>query len=177
MKIQNGIFLIIIGILSSCTEIYFTEPQPKGIKIAENGLEELAGEYISSEDTDTLKISKEGIIWSEDDKEEEALGDLIIKKYKGYYFVNLYSTEKGLWQLFAVNNDDPDHLYVTNLTSMDEDRVEELADKKYSTLINEADSLEITYFVLSPSKRQLIKLLKDPIFDQNRIDLKGYNQN
>ena len=90
MKIPNGIFLIIIGILSSCTEIYFTEPQPKGIKTVENGLEELAGEYISNEDTDTLKISKEGIIWSEDDKEEEALGDLIIKKYKGYYFVNLY---------------------------------------------------------------------------------------
>ena len=172
MKIRDGVFLIIFFILSSCTEIYFTEPQPKGVKISENGLEELAGEYISSEDTDTLRVSKEGIMWSEDDQEEEALGDLIVKKYKGYYFVNLYNSEKGLWQLFAVKNDDPDQLLITNLTSMDEDRVEELADKKYSKLISKADSLDQKYFILNPSKRQLLKLIKDPIFDENRLDLK-----
>ena len=161
--------------LISCTEIYFTEPQPKGVKVIPNGLEELAGEYINVEDTDTLKVSKEGVLWTEDEDEAETLGkEILVKKYKGRYFVNFLNSEKNLWQLFVVEKKDPDQIYVTNLTSVDEDNIQEFNDKKYCTLI-EKEGSDDKYLVLSPSKRQLLKLLGNPVFDQNKINLNKLN--
>jgi hypothetical protein len=177
MKFPVGTLLALCYFLASCTEIYFPEPQPRGVKVTENGLEELIGEYINTEDNDTLKVTKEGIVWSEDEDEEETLGkELKVKKYKNRYFVNFYNSGKGLWQVFVVDNKDPDHLFVTNLTSIDEDKVDELRRKKFSKLLEEAGNEDEQYFILNPSKKQLIKLLKDPIFNENKIDLKKLKQ-
>ena len=96
--------LIVPVTLMSCTEIYFSEPQPKGIDPLDNGFEEIIGEYVSLEEDgekdDTVIITKDEIIFpDEDDMDGELSEDVIVKKYKGRYFLNFRAVTHCILQL------------------------------------------------------------------------------
>jgi hypothetical protein len=160
--------------LASCTEIYFSEPQPKGIKSLDNGFEELIGEYISfdenEDENDTVIITKNRIQFSDEESMDEELSEtFIVKKYKSHFFINFYDAEKDLWQLVVAKTDEENSLHVTNLMSIDEDNSEDLSTKRYARKVEDED--EDDYIVMNPSRRQLMKLIDYPIFDENKLDL------
>ena len=166
--------LVFSATLMSCTEIFFSEPQPKGIKPLEDGFAKIAGEYIgkdeNTEEGDTVIITRDEIIFPEEDEMDGELSEkVVVKKYKGRYFLNFKNEERGLWQLVVVNVNEDGDLYVTSLMNIDEDDEEELTKKNFAKLIEDED--EDDYIIMNPSKRKLMKLIEYPVFDDNKLDL------
>ena len=70
--------------------------------LLETGIDEDSG-------TDTIIVTRDNIIFTDDESSMDELGEtIIVKKYKGYYFVNFYNKEKQLWQLIAAKIEDED---------------------------------------------------------------------
>jgi hypothetical protein len=95
--------------LIACTEVSFKNPQPEGVKKLTAIPAELVGKYVpldSAESTDTLVISKTGYeIKSTSEKSETELergfmsDSLVLKFYKGYYFVNKRENDRWILRL------------------------------------------------------------------------------
>ena len=171
-KLIGIVFLI--GIMMSCTDIYFSEPQPKGIKQMENGFEDLIGNYVNVEEdgntNDTITITRDEIIFPDgDDMDEELSDNVVVKKYKEHYFLNFFDKEKELWQLIVVKSDEEGNLFITNLMSIDQDDTPELEKKNFAKKVDEEGEDE--YIVMNPSRKKLMKLIEYPIFDDNKLDL------
>ena len=171
LHIRSALLLAVI--FASCTEIYFPEPQPKGVQPLKNGFQDLIGEYLCYDEDglqeDTVKVTKTHIQLSEDEFLEEELGEeVVVKKYKGHYFINFHNKEKDLWQLMVVESLNPDSLRITNLTCLDPDRTDEITQKRYVKLVEEEDD---DYIIMNPSKGKLMKLVNHPVFDENRASL------
>src|SRR5690349_15916626 len=94
--------------LSSCKEVAFPEPQPKGIKPLTEIPAAIRGQYVpadlSDEKKDTLIIESWGYHFK-DAKEKDWLGkgvisdSLVIKFYGGYYFVNFRADDTWFLRL------------------------------------------------------------------------------
>ena len=177
MRIIANLSLIACIAFVSCTEIYFERPQPKGVKPLKEGIRELVGEYISAEDDDdkdTISVTLDKIVFNDDDL-DESLGDImVIKRYKGYYFLNFHSEEKDLWQLIVVKDVKEDLLEITNLTSIDQDNARELEEKRYSEVRTNDDD---DYIVMDPPRRRLMQMIEYPIFDENKLVLNKIKSN
>ena len=178
MKSLINICLLLSITLVSCTDIYFSEPQPKGVKPLENGFEELIGEYVSfdenSEPDDTVIVTRNKIIFPDDEDMEGELGEMtVVKKFKGHYFMNFYDEDKDLWQLIVAKFDEDQNLEVTNLISVGEKEAKELTKKRFAKKVIEEkeDDDEDEYIIMNPSKKQLMKLINYPIFDENKMNL------
>jgi len=180
MKSLINICLLLSITLVSCTDIYFSEPQPKGVKPLDNGFEELIGEYVSfdedSEPDDTIIVTRNRIIFPDDEEMEGELGEVtVVKKFKGHYFMNFYDQDKDLWQLVVAKFDEDEALVVTNLISVGEEEAKELTKKRFAKKVageqEGDDEDEDEYIIMNPSKRQLMKLINYPIFDENKMNL------
>jgi hypothetical protein len=180
MKSLINICLLLSITLASCTDIYFNVPQPKGVKPLENGFEELIGEYVSydenSEPDDTVIVTGNRIVFPDDEDMEGELGEVtVVKKYKGHYFMNFYDQDKDLWQLIVAKFYEGDVMEVTNLISVGEEEAKELTKKRFAKKVGGeevADSQEEDeYIIINPSKKQLMKLIDYPIFDENKMNL------
>jgi len=174
MKSTVNIILLLSITLVSCTEIYFSEPQPKGIDPLDNRFEDIIGHYVSLDGDenkeDTVIITRNEIIFPDEDDTDGELSDkVMVKKYKGRYFLNFMDEEKELWQLVVVEVDNEGNLSVTNLMSIDEDDTATLTKKNFAKKVDEEGKDE--YIVMNPSKRKLLKLIEYPVFDENKLDL------
>src|SRR5690242_13587124 len=94
--------------LSSCKEVAFPEPQPKGVKPIREIPASLQGRYVPitpDDKQDTLIIESWGYHFK-DANNKDWLGrgvisdSLVIKFYKGYYFVNFRGDD--LWFLRVI---------------------------------------------------------------------------
>src|SRR3954465_7219436 len=86
--------LLLLLFLLGCKEISFHEPQPKGKKSLKEVPSSLQGRYIirdeSGTSNDTLTIEGWGYRLGHNPNEKAFLSDsLVLKCYKGYYFVNM----------------------------------------------------------------------------------------
>ena len=159
-------FVSFLILLFACKEITFREPQPKGKKSLKEIPEKLCGMYLlNAEDDntqDTLYVTKDGYMMASD-KKKNPLGDtLVVKNFKGYYFVN--TNENPEWLLRIIKPEkDGDLLYM----SMD---VEE---SKFNSLISSLskevplDSSEVNgekLYQIDPTPKQLITLIKKGYF-------------
>jgi hypothetical protein len=165
---KSAIVLILI-VLFSCKEITFKEPQPRGKKALKEIPKDLVGRYLLKDDkngdADTLVVNSKGY-FAVSDKKGGQLGDsLVVKKYKGYYFVNVNDNPE--WRLRVIQQEkNGDLVYMT----LEEDGI---SFNDFLTKVSKeiaVDSVEINgekFYQIDPSPKQLTRLIEKGYFRQN----------
>ena len=165
-------YVWIVLILFSCKEITFKEPQPRSKKVLKEIPSSLVGKYLLTDEkdgsTDTLVISSKGYLVASDKKGDQLGDSLVLKKYNGYYFVNI--NENPEWLLRVIKQEkNGDLVYMT----MDEQGGASFKDllTKLSKEIK-IDSVEINgekLYQIDPSPKQLTKLIEKGYFRKTLI--------
>src|SRR5689334_9972069 len=87
----------------SCKEISYKEPQPSGKTNLKTVPAELHGMYVLSDDKetskDTLIITSSGYRVVSDRKESPLGDSLVLKYYKGYYFLSINENPEWLLRI------------------------------------------------------------------------------
>jgi len=160
-----GVFLAVV----SCKEISYKVPQPKGRKALTSIPNVLQGSYMltSAEDgsKDTLIINSKGYMAASDQK-QKSLGDsLVLKFYKGYYFVSINENPEWILRIIKPEADG-------NLTFMSMNTRQESFNALLTRLSQDditIDSLASgndTLYQIDPTPRQLLKLVKHGYFSE-----------
>ncbi len=170
--LQNTFIMKISGILASaiklsalflistcylaCHEVYFEQPQPLEKRALSRIPKDIRGLY--PDEKDTLQVTATKVVGMSD--EDYTLGEnLIVKKFRGYYFMNLKDKDSAFWILYLVKPLDGKGLQLYML-DMDEE-----ADRN---AVKEITKVRATYdsegkeddYILNPSKREWKKLLE-----------------
>ena len=159
-------FFYLLILLVGCKEISFQEPQPEGKKSLGEIPEKLHGTFLLSaagdNSQDTLFINKRGYRIASD-KKESLLGDsVVLKQYKGYYFININENPEWLMRVIRQEKNG-------DLTYMSMDVEEGSFNSLLKSLSQElpVDSLEVNgekLYQIDPTPRQLIKLIQKGYF-------------
>ncbi len=172
MKRLLCIFTILC--LASCTEVSFPTHQPKGIKPLSAFPKELRGSYLASEGDsipDTLLIQESSYeilngnarrekVWPEVGVINDSL---VIKKYKGYYFISF--KENNEWLLRVLTIDKKGSLTFMRMAVHDSEKVRSLSELKKEIPVQEiklSDSEK--YYRIDPTPKQLMSLIKKKKF-------------
>jgi hypothetical protein len=166
------IFLLIISLgifgLTSCKEVTFREPQPVGIKKLKVFPSNLVGKYIITEESsmvpDTILIYKDSFeILDSPEKnkasEKSILSDsLVLKKYKGYYFLNFLGNKRWVFRVFKQEKNKDIILF--NIDLSDETTITHLKRELKATMTKEDSD---TYYEAenSPEPKVLLKFIQD----------------
>jgi hypothetical protein len=164
---KPAIVLIFI-LLFSCKEITFKEPQPRGKKALKEIPKNLVGSYLLKDDkngsneTDTLIVNAKGYFVVSDKKGSQLGDSLVMKKYKGYYFIN--TNDNPEWLLRVIQQEKNGDLVYMEL---EEDGK---SFKDFLTKVSKEvkiDSVEINgekLYQIDPSPKQLVKLIEKGYF-------------
>ncbi|MCU0396518.1 MAG: hypothetical protein MUC73_00310 [Cyclobacteriaceae bacterium] len=162
-----ALFLLLILLNLACTEISYKEPQPKGIKALKEVPSKLNGRYLileSDEPVDTLVIDKTGYRLGKD--EVASLSDsLILKYYKGYYFLNL--REEYVWYLRVIKrekNGDIQYLQMPEFPDDEEARNQFIQKLSNDIKVTKTEVENKTYFIIEPSPKKLMELIQKGYF-------------
>lgn len=155
-------------VLYGCKEITYKNPQPKGKKSLSEIPENLRGSYLMASETentqDTVIVDSKGYMIASDRK-RKVLGDsLVLKSYKGYYFVNI--NERPEWLLRIVTREPNGDLIFMSMDT-NENRFQALLRKLAGEV--SIDSLEINgekLYQIDPTPRQMLKLIKGGYFSE-----------
>lgn len=169
------ILLLILLAAFACKEISYREPQPKGKKSLSKVPASLHGRYLlpaenDSTTPDTIIIHETGYVVSGEPRDKAVLSDsLVLKYYKGYYFMNMH--EKPEWLLRVLRSEKNGDLVCLSM---------EADDKNFKALITSLskviaiDSSEVNgkkLYQIDPTPKQLVRLLKHGHF-KNKVVLK-----
>lgn len=172
-------FLILSLLVTGCKEITFREPQPKGKKALKANPKNIQGKYLAVEDNgeiskDTVIITENGYHVNYFEASEKpasgsldrgTLGDsLVIKKYKGFYFLNF--NEKPEWSLRVLHVEKNNDLI---LMALEEEGLDFNAYVKKLAKEIQIDSFEVNdemLYQIDPEPRQLIALIKKGYFSK-----------
>jgi hypothetical protein len=174
---------ILLSILFSCKEISFKEPQPKGRKILATVPKELQGKYLPEKDDggvskDTIVISAKGYrfgyydpaeqIKTRDKFDDGNLGDsLILKNFKGYYFLSINERPEWLLRVFK-RQSNGDLLYMTP----EQDGVDFKDYVKHLGREIRIDSIKLTdetLYQIDPTPKQLVSLIEKGYFSKTLL--------
>jgi hypothetical protein len=163
---KNLCLIAIVLIVFSCKEVTFKEPQPRGKKALKEVPPELIGRYVAKDEkeseTDTLVINSKGYYAVSDKKGSEIGDSLVLKKYKGYYFVS--SNEKPEWLLRVIKQEKNGDL-VYMLMDQNGGKFNDFLQKLSKEI--KIDSVEVNgekLYQIDPSPRQLVSLIKKGYF-------------
>ena len=168
------IFIAILFVIStSCKEISFKEPQPKGKPALQEIPRELRGKYLLIEENgtnkDTLVVSGNGYYISADSTKGNLGDSLVLKKYKGYYFFN--DNENPEWLLRIIkkeSNGDLSYMYMDiGEQSFNDFLIELNKDIKIDSTEIDGESL----YQIDPTPKELLSLIKKGYFKKS-ISLK-----
>lgn len=171
---MSRIFIVILFVTStSCKEISFKEPQPKGKPALQEIPRELRGKYLLIEDNgtnnDTLVVSGNGYYISADSTKGNLSDSLVLKKYKGYYFFN--DNENPEWLLRIIkkeSNGDLSYMYMDiGEQSFNEFLIELNKDINIDSTEIDGESL----YQIDPTPKELLSLIKKGYFKKS-ISLK-----
>lgn len=157
---------VVLIVLFACKEITFKEPQPRGKKSLKEIPDALVGSYVLTDEkdgsTDTLIVNSKGYFVASDKKGDELGDSLVLKKFKGYYFISV--NENPEWLLRVVEQEkNGDLVYMT----MDE---EGTSFNDFLTKVSQeirVDSVEVNgekLYQIDPSPKQLTKLIEKGYF-------------
>ena len=160
-------------LLISCKEVTFKEPQPAGVAPMKEVPTTLRGTYQTFEQnsgdfSDTLIIEAWGYrMKDKDDKDwlnRGALSDtLVVKFYENYYFVNFKSGDQ--WVLRLVKQDPNGSINFLAIDLQDDARRKSMLKKIAKDLkIKEFQHKDDTFYQITPTPPQLMKLIKDGLF-------------
>ncbi len=157
----------------ACTEVTFKEPQPVGVKHLTTIPRKLRGTY-QGEDKASSKIIVEAHsyrIEKEDEPEsfeEYVLSDsLVIKHYRGYYFVNMRN-EAG-WILRVVQRHKNGNLVLMELPQVpesDERRRTYLEELRKFAPVTQTELNGTNVYIMEPEPRQLLELIRNGYFKE-----------
>lgn len=175
--------IIFLLALAGCKEIAFNEPQPKGRKSFSSIPRSLQGRYLAVEEDgslsrDTIIVTATGYRFGyfdpkersahHDEYEEGVLSDsLVLKSYRGYYFLNIY--EKPEWLLRVIRKEKSGDLTYMAMeqTGVDfDDYVKKLA------LEIRIDSVQLedrTIYYIDPGPSELVGLIEKGFFSEARL--------
>ena len=175
--------LSILLLLVACKEVSFEQPQPKGRKSLTSIPKSLQGKYLPLTDEgdvskDTVIITARGYRFGyydpaeraakNDRYEEGVLSDsLVLKSYKGYYFLNL--NENPEWFLRVLRQEKNGDLIYMTLEEKNADFNDFL--EKLSAVIR-VDSVvtpKETRYQINPTPDQLTALIKQGFFSQSKL--------
>jgi hypothetical protein len=159
--------------LTSCTEVTFPEPQPKGIQALMQVPPSIRGHYIpvvpSDEKADTLIIDHWGYHFK-DSNDKDWLGrgvlsdSLVIKFYKEYYFVN-FRMENGRWVLKLLKPNPAGSLEYFTMDLSKEDQEAELVTRLSKVVpVKKVEDDNNTYYEIDPTRDQLMSLISAGYF-------------
>jgi hypothetical protein len=177
------LLLIVSILLLGCKEVSFKDPQPNGKKSLASIPRNLQGKYLvlTEEGTpskDTVVITAKGYRFGYFDPEERAakndeyeegvLSDsMILKSYKGYYFLNL--NEDPEWILRVLKEEkNGDLLYMT----LEDKKMEfnDYLDKLSGEIrIDSMTTEQETLYQIDPDPNQLVDLIKKKFFSETRL--------
>jgi hypothetical protein len=158
---------ILFLVLLSCKEITYTEPQPKGKKTLAEIPNSLRGKYLLIDDNgvdkDTLYIDKNGYHIRGGDNDEGILGDsLVLKKYKGYYFLNI--NQRPEWVLRVIKQEKNGDIVVM---AMDDKNFNSFLKKLGNEIrIDSTQKKDEQLYQIDPTPKQLVGLVKKKYFGQ-----------
>lgn len=175
---KNAFIFLTVFLIFSCKEISFREPQPKGRREFQSIPRSLHGKYLAYQEDgelsqDTVIITQSGYRFAYFDDipsfnhregyEEGTLSDtLVLKSYRGYYFLNLYEEPEWLLRVIKAEKNG-DLVYM----AMEQERVD-FNDyvRKLSREIA-VDSVRIdneTLYHIDPSPGKLVELIEKGYF-------------
>lgn len=167
------VFLLLLGFVS-CKEISFEQPQPKGKKALIEVPKKLHGKYLT-EDARTESVPDTLVIFSKgyrvsglpkensSEPEQEFLGDsLVLKYFKGYYFVNVNDNPEWLLRVLKVEKNG-------DITCMALDQEGKKFNEFLQSLAQEikVDSFEVNgdmLYQIDPKPKELVRLIEKGFF-------------
>lgn len=177
---NKTIIILIAFALLSCKEISFHEPQPKGLKALTSIPKSLQGKYLTFQENgelakDTVVITAKGyhityfneanLNAGSSQYDNRILNDsLVLKFYKGYYFLNF--NEKPEWILRVLQQEKDGDITYMAPEQQDVDFKDYL--KKLSSNIK-VDSFQVkneTIYQIDPSPHELIQLIEKGYFSK-----------
>lgn len=167
------LMLVWIGLLASCKEVSFKEPQPPGVPALKEIPLALQGHYLSydeitKEESDTLIIESWGYHFKDkEDKDWLSSGhlsdSLIVKFYQNYYFVNFKSGDQ--WVLRLLRQKPYGGIEFLSINIQDDKKRKEMLRKLSRKLtVKEIHRDEDTFYQINPTPAQLMELIKDGFF-------------
>jgi hypothetical protein len=167
-----------ILLLASCKEVSFKEAQPAGVKALAEIPSSLQGHYLSiddgtGEESDTLIIESWGYHFK-DKEDTDWLGrgqisdTLVVKYYNDYYFVNFKSGDQ--WVLRLLHQKPKGGIEFLSIDIQDETKRKEIL-KTISKEMNikEIRKDEDTFYQISPTRAQLMALIKQGLFTGSEL--------
>lgn len=166
MKYIHSILIIMVLFLSSCTQVYFEEAQPAGKRNIPRFPDKLTGLYLSVSGDSILRINKDNlIIYLENGKDLRfSLDDnMVLKKYKGEYYINVQNREKPYWILFVFSR--KDNVLYPKQPVLGEKSISKY--KEITTILDNKDrqDLDEKQYLLNPGKKELLELIKSDLFE------------
>ncbi len=162
---KNLLYLIsIIFITSSCIEINFENPQPKGIANEKTIPETIHGKYSMGEG-DTLIISKNKISFANDTNDfnfDLYLSDsLIVRTLGKRYFVNI-KADSSFWSLYVLKKNKANLDVLTIYT----DSLPQIETMKKITNVKEIyhKTGTLDMYIVDPTQKELKKMIKKDVF-------------
>lgn len=164
---------------AACTEISFKEPQPQGVRELSKVPSKLHGAYEIRENenrTGMMEVFENGYRILKDDPnnepEEYNLSDsLVLKYYKGYYFVNI--RDESVWILRVIQREKGGNLIMMELPPVSESaerRKQQLdnLNKIVPVITTEIDGS--VKYIIDPTPKQLMELIRKGYFSgQTRL--------
>ncbi|MBS1491164.1 MAG: hypothetical protein JSS93_11605 [Bacteroidetes bacterium] len=166
-------------LLYSCKEVTFKAPQPAGVEVLKEVPATLRGVYqmidpSTGDFADTLIIEPWGYRMK-DKKDVDWLtrgtlsDSLILKFYEGYYFVNFRSGDQWVLRLIKQNPDKSIEYMAIDI--QDEKSGSDRLKKISKTLkVKEIKRKEDTFYEITPTRKQMMSLIKSGIFSKVRIN-------
>lgn len=162
--------------ICACKELTYPEAQPKGEKNLSTIPDELHGKFVSSgTDGDTIAIARNGIFnpaHPNDAKSTYILSDsLVLRKYKGYYFMNHHEHDKlNEWRVVVIKRLSNGDLQTQSMTA-DDNKFSELI-AKVSTVVpidSSKTNHSIRLYQINPTPQQLMQLVHGGYFSDQRV--------
>ncbi len=176
---MKGIGLIFFWtiLLYSCKEVSFREPQPAGVSPIAQVPKTLQGRYViiddQGKDADTLIIESWGYHFK-DAKENDWLGkgvisdSLVLKMYKGYYFVNFRIGDQ--WLLRLIKQKPSGSIEFMSINLADDKKGKGMMKKLSKKFpVKEVKNKEDTFYQITPTREQLMQLIKEGYFSGNEL--------
>ena len=163
----------------SCKEVSFREPQPKGRRALAAVPEKLQGKYLTYQENgelskDTIVITRLGYRFGYYDKlaassyradyDDGILSDtLVLKSYRGYYFLNLY--EDPEWLLRVIRQQKNGDLIYMAMEQEAVDFDDYIRKLSAEIAIDSVKRENETLYLIDPSPSRLIDLIEKGYFN------------
>lgn len=157
-RLRFLLFLLPAITLFSCTDVYFSEPQPAGVKTLFTFPEEVIGTWGSPEDGEVIVVTESDFTVDEG-SEFEVHGKLnsnsILKRHRDQYYLSNLNSEKGYWSVVCFRIDQ-DSLQIYGFNSEDP-AIELMIQKPFCKTFRNEDG-SVSAVLLSPTTEELASL-------------------